>query len=182
MALTQVAGASSTLVQFETQSNGTRVVTAAVAPSFPAITDLNVSQSIATVVPASVLITEVLARGVNPWSVKAQMCGLVDYAAGSPVADCANKPNVMERADGDTILGSTIAVTGRTGPTVTLGGGTTTTGSESSLAGQITLLNNTSQNPLSVYSGTYAASAGLTITGFTRIGTWKGMWVTTEVL
>jgi hypothetical protein len=57
-----------------------------------------------------------------------------------------------------------------------------TAGSESDLGSQITLLNNTGQNALTVYTGTYTGTTNLSISNFTRTGTWKGMWVTTATI
>lgn len=169
--------AADDLVQFETTSTGTRTYVA-VAPTFPVVTDLNVSQTIATTAPATSLVTELLATGSNPWSVKAQMCAPDNYA--SPTAgDCSvSGANRMVRADGDILQGSDIAVS-HGAPVQTLGGGSTAAGSEANLGGQITLLNNTGQNPLTAYSGTYASTTNLTISNFTRVGVWKGMWVVT---
>ena len=169
--------AADTLVQFSTTSSGTRVLTTAVAPTFPVTQDLTTSQTVATTVPASELVTEVLATG-SAWSVKAQMCGPNDPATPTAAA-CATKPNEMERSDGTaTITGSRIAVTHGT-PVKTLGGGTLTAGSEANMAGQITLLNNTGQSPLTAYSGTYAGTTNLSISNMTETGTWKGYWVVT---
>ena len=176
---------SESLVTFSTSSTGTRVLTSAVAPTFPAA-DLAGSQTISTTgvggLPATSLVTEVLASGSNPWSVKAQMCGPNSYASPT-LADCATQGARMVRAanaTGDDVLqGSDIAVAHGT-PVKLLGGGTVVAGSETNLGSQITLLNNTGQSPLSVYSGTYASTTNLTISNFTRTGTWKGYWVVTE--
>ena len=184
LAFAPLAAAADPVVQFETTSTGTRVLTTAVAPTFAATNNLTVSQTIATTAPATSLVTEVLAAGSNPWSVKAQMCGPDVYSA--PVSgDCVNEPARMVRVDSgtgdDMIAGSIIAVS-HGAPVVVAGGGTTTAGSEADLGGQITLLNNTGQLPLTAYSGTYASTTNLSISSFTRIGTWKGMWVVTATL
>ncbi len=177
--------AADTLVEFTTSSTGTRILTLNQAPSFAlSALDLTASQTISTTVPAVVTVTEALENGMNPWSVKAQMCAPDDYA--NPTAgDCANAPNQMVRADnatGDDVLdGNDIAVA-HSAPLKVLGGGTLTAGSESDLGSQITLLNNTGQNALTVYTGTDTGTTNLSISNFTRTGTWKGMWVTTATI
>ena len=178
--------AADQLIDFTTGSTGLRSLTLNVAPDFGlASFDLNLSQDVTTTVPGAVEVTEVLARGLNPWSVKAQMCGPVDYE--SPTAgDCSGQPARMVRAqDGtgeDMLDGADIDVAMGTPTAIALLGGTTTKGSQTDLSGQITLLNNTGQNSLSIYSGIYANTVNLTIADFDRVGTWKGMWVVTETL
>lgn len=176
------AGAD-TLVTFESTSSGTRILTAATAPTFPLLVDLNQSQTIATSqiggTPAATTVTETLASG-NTWSVKAQMCGPNNYAVPT-AGDCTNKPARMERADGDAIAGTTIAVS-HGAPVTVLGGGTTVAGAESNLGGQITLLSNTGQSALALYTGTYTGTTNLSISNLTRTGVWKGMWVVTHTL
>lgn len=184
--------AADTLVSFETTSVGGRVLTA-VAPSFPA-TSVNLvsGQTVSTTVSASASVLETFAKGRSPWSVTAEMCEPVRYAdptsGSAPFSDCTS--HRMVRASGgaaaDAILGSAITAT-HTAPVVTLvDGGTTTTGSNGppadTLTGQITMLSNTGQNPLSTYNGLYVSTASLSISGLDRIGVWKGMWVVTEVL
>jgi hypothetical protein len=135
------------------------------------------------VTPATALVTEALATG-STWSVKAQMCGLSNYAGGTGT-DCGGQPSRMTRTQGGTGLdmldGNDIVVSHLT-PVVVAGGGTTSSGSETDLGSQITLLSNTGQLPASLYTGTYASSTSLNIVDFTRTGTWKGMWVVTATL
>ena len=183
MALAPNASADQ-LVEFTTSSSGTRILTLNQAPTFLLTNDLTSSQNISTTTPGTVTVTEALENGMNPWSVKAQMCAPDDYA--NPTAgDCANEPNRMVRADNatgeDVLDGNDIAVAHGT-PVKVLGGGTLTAGSEPDLGSQITLINNAGQNPLTVYTGTYTGTTNLSISNFTRTGTWKGMWVVTATI
>jgi hypothetical protein len=183
VATAPLAAAQTSLVQFETQGGGSRTHTA-VAPAFAPVNVLATpGQDVASVTPATSLTTEVLATG-STWSVKAQMCGLTDYTAGTG-ADCAGQPDRMTRTQGgsgaDMLDGNDIAVS-RLAPVVVAGGGTTSNGSETDLGSQITLLSNTGQATTSLYTGTYASSASLTINDFTRTGIWKGMWVVTTTV
>lgn len=180
--------AADTLVQFETTSSGGRTLSATTAPVFPTTNNLVLAQGdIATVTAASATVTELFAQG-GTWSVKAQMCGPNDYTQALPTAgDCDNHPDRMVRAagaslpDADILQGALIAVS-HEDPVVVLGGGTTSSGSEANLGGQITLLNNTGQTTTSVYNGTYTSTTNLAITDFDRIGVWKGMWIVTATL
>lgn len=177
-------GHAADLVQFTTTSTGSRTLTAATPPVFPASTDLKLSQTISTTsaggAAAGTTVSEVFANG-NSWSVTAQMCG--PDAPSLPTApDCAAKANRMDRSDGsDTIAGSGIAVA-HGSPAVVTGGGSTSAGSETSLGNQITVLSNTGQNPNTTYNGTYTGTTNLTISNFGRTGTWVGYWVVTATL
>ena len=179
--------AADTLVTFTTSSTGTRVLTAALAPVFPAVNLSTQGQTISTAsaggTGATSLVTEVLANG-SAWSVKAQMCAPDNYT--TPVnGNCTTQANRMVRVQdgtGDDMIDGSIIAVSHAAPVVVAGGGTTSSGSEANLGGQITLLSNTGQSAGTVYSGTYASDTDLTISNFTRTGTWKGMWVVTTTL
>lgn len=177
-----LAAAQESLVTFATTSTGSRTVTAAVAPTFPA-QDLSLSGgNVATTVPASTTLTEVFANG-STWSVKAQMCGPNNYTTPT-ASDCTNLANRMMRATGtataDAILGSTITLQRGTPVVTGTPTGTAAAGSETNLGSQVTLLSSTDEVASTTYNGVYSVTTGLTVTNLTKTGTWKGYWIVTQ--
>lgn len=184
-----LAAAQESLVTFETNAlTGSRTVTAAVAPEFPAITDLKVSSGdIATLTPASTTLTELFATGAT-WSVKAQMCGPDDYSDPTE-ADCTDRANQMIREDGgaagavaaaDKLAGSTISLSRGVIGTVGAPAGTATAGAETNLGTQVTLMTSNDELASTTYNGVYTVTTGLTVNDLTRTGEWKGYWVITQ--
>lgn len=183
VALAPLAGAQASLVQFTTSSTGSRTVTLATPPTFPA-QDLSLTGGdVNSTVDASTTLTEVFATG-STWSVKAQMCAPDSYASPT-AANCSTGANQMVRAAGgalgDRIEGSTISVIRGT-PTVTgtpVGNQTAPTAA-TDLSAQITLLSSDNEVATTTYNGVYSVTTDLTINDLTRTGTWKGYWVITQ--
>jgi hypothetical protein len=178
-----LAGASDSLVTFVTSSTGSRTITAATAPIFPA-QDLSLSGgNVVSTTSASATLTEVFASGAT-WSIKAQICAPNNY--GTPTAsDCTTGgANRLVRATGgavaDELDGSTMTLQRGTPVVTGVPAGTVAAGSETTLGSQVTLLSSTNELTTTTYNGIYTVATGVTINGLTRTGTWKGYWVVTQ--
>jgi hypothetical protein len=183
LAFAPLAGASDSLVTFVTTSTGSRTVTAATAPVFPA-QDLSASGgNVVSTASASATLTEVFVTGAT-WSVKAQICAPNNY--GTPTAsDCTTGgANRLVRATGgavaDELDGSTMTLQRGTPVITGTPVGAASAGSETTLASQITLLSSTNELATTTYNGVYTVTTGVTINNLTRTGTWKGYWVVTQ--
>ena len=137
---------------------GSRTITAAtITPFSSALRAASVNSTLA------VTVTEAAINGVTPWSVSARLCG--PNGAGT-AADCAGKPDqiVLGTDNTKTIGGANLSISGRS-VTPVLGGGTSTaTSGSENLSAARTLFTNTGQDPLVLYTGTYASSATVTLT------------------
>ncbi len=183
LAFAPLAAGSESLVTFVTSSTGTRTITAAVAPIFPA-QDLSLSGgNVVTTTPASTTLTEVFASGAT-WSIKAQMCAPNNYTTPT-ASDCtASGANRLIRSGSglaaDEIDASTISLQRGTPVITGLPVGSAAAGSETTLGSQVTLLTSSNELGSTTYNGVYTVTTGLTINNLTRTGTWKGYWVVTQ--
>jgi hypothetical protein len=167
-----------------TAATGTRTLTAAVAPTFPATQDLALDQSVDSVTPGTSVVTELLSSG-SAWAVTARVCGPDSYA--TPTApDCTGAGdqvtgNASQVIDGSEINATHSAPTAVDASALLSGtfGGTTTAGANSNMDSAITLMSNTGQNANNTYNGLYSSATSLSIPNFQKIGTWKGYWVAT---
>lgn len=135
---------------------GTRTITTAtVTPFSDALRTASVTSTLA------VTVAEAAVNGVTPWSVSARLCG-----PNGAAADCTADPDRLVLGTDTTkkITGSNLAISARS-VTPVLGGGTSTavSGSED-LSAARTLFTNTGQDPLVLYTGTYASTATVTLT------------------
>lgn len=183
VAFEPLAEASESLVTFVTTSSGTRTITAATPPVFPA-QDLSLSGGdVVSTTAASTTLTELFATGAT-WSVKAQMCAPNNYTTPT-AADCSTGgANRLVRSGSglaaDMIAGSTMSLQ-RGDPVVTgVPAGTAAAGSETNLGSQVTLLSSTDELATTTYNGVYTVTTGVTVNSLTRTGTWKGYWVVTQ--
>jgi hypothetical protein len=130
----------------------------------------------------AVTVTEAAVAGVDPWSVTARLCG---PNGTNTAADCTADPDRLVLASDPTqkITGANLSISDRSVVPV-LGGGTATAvaGSEV-LSTSRTLFTNTGQNPLLLYTGTYASMATVTLTppAAATAGAYSGYLVVTLV-
>lgn len=134
----------------------------------------------------NVVVTELAAAGVNPWSVTGRLCGPVDLAQpATSGSDCTTYPDQLARsspADGVSLPGANFSVN-TTAPVVVDGGGVASAGSGGALSAAAELLVNTGQDPDTAYTGTYteAGTIDLDLSTVDDIGTFSGYWVVTLV-
>jgi hypothetical protein len=185
LAFAPLAGASDSLVTVVTTSTGSRTITLATAPVFPA-QDLSLSGGnvvASGLSAASARLTELFASGAT-WSIKAEICSPNDYDLPT-ASDCTTgHADRLVRATGgavaDDLDGSTMTLQ-RVAPTVTgAPAGAVSPGTETTLASQVTLLSSSTELATTTYNGIYTVNTGVTITNLTRTGTWKGYWVVTQ--
>ncbi len=185
----QQAFAGSTLITFTTSVNSGSRTLAELPPVFSgSTTDLTANgASLSTVTAATTTVTEILASGVNPFSVTAQVCGPANLTTPAAVngEDCTNLPNQLDALSGgavtSVIQGSQIAATNSTLTHVGTPQGTAANGANSTMSAPITLLSVTGESPTTAYNGVYANRTALAVSNVFDAGTYYGYWITTLV-
>ncbi len=156
---------------------GTRTITVAtLTPFSDALRAASVNSTLA------VTVTEAAVNGVTPWSVTARLCG--PDGAGT-AADCAGEADrIVLATDPDVEIGGANLTISDRAVTPALGGGTSeaTAGSEN-LSTTRTIFTNTDQDPLLLYTGTYASTSTVTLTppATAEPGAYEGFLVVTLV-
>lgn len=135
---------------------GTRTITTAtLTPFSDALRAASVTSTLA------VTVTEAAVNGVTPWSVTARLCG-----ASSGASNCAGDPDriVLSTDTTKKITGSNLTISGRSVTPVSGGGTSTATSGTEDLSAARTIFTNTGQDPLLLYTGTYASTSTVTLT------------------
>jgi hypothetical protein len=109
----------------------------------------------------AVTVTEAAVNGVTPWSVTARLCG-----ASSGASNCAGDPDriVLSTDTTKKITGDNLTISGRSVTPVSGGGTSTATSGSEDLSAARTIFTNTGQDPLLLYTGTYASTSTVTLT------------------
>ena len=137
---------------------GTRTITVAtVTPFSDALRGASVTSTLA------VTVAEAAVAGVTPWSVTARLCG---PNGGGTASDCTNKGDriVLSTDASKEIGGANLAISGRSVTPVLGGGSSVATAGSENLSTTRTIFTNTGQDPLTLYTGTYASSSTVTLT------------------
>lgn len=137
---------------------GTRTITTAtLTPFSDALRAASVDSTLA------VTVTEAAVNGVTPWSVTARLCG--PDGAGT-AADCGAEPDriVLSTDSSEEIAGANLTISGRSVTPVNGGGTSTATSGTEDLSTARTIFTNTDQDPLVLYTGTYASESTVTLT------------------
>lgn len=135
---------------------GTRTITTAtLTPFADALRTASVTSTLA------VTVTEAAVNGVTPWSVTARLCG-----PSGGAANCAGDPDriVLSTDTTKKITGANLAISGRSVTPVAGGGTSTATSGSEDLSTTRTIFTNTGQDPLLLYTGTYASTSTVTLT------------------
>lgn len=182
------AFAGSTLITFTTSVNSGSRTLAETPPAFASSTDLTGSNAaLATATSATTTVTEVLAAGVNPFSVTAQVCGPANLTTPAAVngEDCTGLPNrlvaLTAGAVTATISGSQITATNSNLTHLGTPQGTAANGATTTMTAPITLLSVTGESTSTAYNGVYANSTALSVANVYNAGTYYGYWITTLV-
>ncbi|MEA3020425.1 MAG: hypothetical protein QOI47_1949, partial [Actinomycetota bacterium] len=139
--------------------SGTRTITTATLTPLA-----NVLRTASVTGTLAVTVTETATSGLAAWSVTTRLCGPSVATPTSP--DCTAFPDklVLATDSTKTIAGSNLDISGR-GVTPVLGGGASTpVGGTQDLSTTRTVFDNTGQNPLTLYTGTYASTSTVSLT------------------
>jgi hypothetical protein len=130
----------------------------------------------------AVTVTEAAVNGIDPWSVSVRLCG---PNAGMNASDCAAEPDRMVLATNTAtkLTGSNLSISGRSVTPAGGGGTSTATAGSQDLSAARTIFGNTGQDPLLLYTGTYASESTVTLTppAGTGPGSYTGYLVVTLV-
>ena len=151
------AGAVDVAVAAQVLAGTRTITTATLTPFSDALRAASVNSTLA------VTVTEAAVNGVTPWSVTARLCG---PNGGGTAADCAADPDRIVLGTDTTkkITGANLALSGRSVTPVAGGGTSTAVSGSEDLSAARTLFTNTGQDPLLLYTGTYASTATVTLT------------------
>lgn len=137
---------------------GTRTITTATLTPLS-----NVLRSVTVNGTLAVTVTEAAVNGVTPWSVTVRLCG---PNGGGTAADCAADPDrvVLGTDVSKKITGANLGITGRSVTPVSGGGTSTAVAGSQDLSAARTIFDNTGQDPLVLYTGTYASTSTVSLT------------------
>lgn len=156
---------------------GTRTITTA---TLTPISDVLRAASVDSTL--AVTVTEAAVNGVTPWSVTARLCG---PNGGNTAADCGADPDriVLSTDTSKKITGANLSISGRSVTPVAGGGTSTATSGTEDLSAARTIFTNTGQDPLLLYTGTYASTSTITLTppASATAGAYSGFLVVTLV-
>lgn len=168
------AGADDVAVSAAVLAGTRTITTATLTPFAAALRGQAVDSALA------VTVTEAAVNGVTPWSVTTRLCG---RDAGGTAPDCAAVPDRIKLDASNGITGSNLTISARAVTPVGGGGTAAATSGSQDLSTTRTLFTNTGQDPLTLYTGTYASTATVTLTppATAAVGTYTGYLVVTLV-